>query len=37
MTISQKIRRAMLGDASERLLLVRDSNRLVARPRSRAR
>jgi hypothetical protein len=30
MTLSQKIRRAMLGDASERLLLVRDSNRLVA-------
>jgi hypothetical protein len=30
MTISQKIRRAMLGDASERLLLVRDANRLVA-------
>jgi hypothetical protein len=30
MTISQKIRRAMLGSASERLLLVRDSNRLVA-------
>jgi hypothetical protein len=30
MTISQKIRRAMLGNAGERLLLVRDSNRLVA-------
>jgi hypothetical protein len=30
MTNSQKIRRAMLGSASERLLLVRDSNRLVA-------
>ncbi len=30
MTISQKIRRAMLGTAAERLLLVRDSNRLVA-------
>jgi hypothetical protein len=30
MTNSQKIRRAMLGTASERLLLVRDSNRLVA-------
>jgi hypothetical protein len=30
MTISQKIRRAMLGTASERLLLVRDNNRLVA-------
>ncbi len=30
MTISQKIRRAMLGTAGERLLLVRDSNRLVA-------
>jgi len=30
MTTSQKIRRAMLGTASERLLLVRDSNRLVA-------
>ena len=30
MTPSQKIRRAMLGTASERLLLVRDNNRLVA-------
>jgi hypothetical protein len=30
MTVSQKIRRAMLGSAAERLLLVRDSNRLVA-------
>jgi hypothetical protein len=30
MTPSQKIRRAMLGTAAERLLLVRDSNRLVA-------
>jgi hypothetical protein len=30
MTISQKIRTAMLGNASERLILVRDSNRLVA-------
>jgi len=30
MTISQKIRTAMLGNAAERLLLVRDSNRLVA-------
>jgi hypothetical protein len=30
MTISQKIRRAMLGTASERLLLVRDTNRLVS-------
>ena len=30
MTVSQKIRRAMLGNATERLLLVRDSNRLVA-------
>ena len=30
MTISQKIRRAMLGNAAERLLLVRDPNRLVA-------
>jgi hypothetical protein len=30
MTITQRIRRAMLGTASERLLLVRDSNRLVA-------
>jgi hypothetical protein len=30
MTISQKIRRAMLGTAGERLLLVRDHNRLVA-------
>jgi hypothetical protein len=30
MTVSQKIRRAMLGNAADRLLLVRDSNRLVA-------
>ncbi len=30
MTITQKIRRAMLGTAADRLLLVRDSNRLVA-------
>ena len=30
MSISQKIRRAMLGTASERLLLVRDKNKLVA-------
>jgi hypothetical protein len=30
MTISQKIRRAMLGSGAERLLLVRDTNRLVA-------
>jgi hypothetical protein len=30
MTVSQKIRKAMLGNATERLLLVRDSNRLVA-------
>lgn len=30
MTVSQKIRRAMLGTASERLILIRDSNRLIA-------
>jgi hypothetical protein len=30
MTVTQKIRKAMLGTAAERLLLVRDSNRLVA-------
>jgi hypothetical protein len=30
MSISQKIRRATLGNGAERLLLVRDSNRLVA-------
>jgi hypothetical protein len=30
MTISQKIRRATLGSAAERMILVRDSNRLVA-------
>jgi len=30
MTVSQKIRRAMLGTATERLLLVRDHNRLVS-------
>jgi hypothetical protein len=30
MTMSQKIRRAMLGSKEERMLLVRDSNRVVA-------
>jgi len=30
MTITQKIRRAMLGTSAERLLLVRDTNRLVS-------
>ncbi|HET9959295.1 MAG TPA: hypothetical protein VFQ61_32620 [Polyangiaceae bacterium] len=30
LSVTQKIRRAMLGTAAERLLLVRDSNRLVA-------
>ncbi|KYG04424.1 hypothetical protein BE21_46895 [Sorangium cellulosum] len=30
MTMSQRIRRAMLGSREERMLLVRDSNRLVA-------
>jgi hypothetical protein len=30
MTVSQKIRRAMLGSAAERLILIRDNNRLVA-------
>ncbi len=30
MTVTQKIRRAMLGTAAERLMLVRDANRLVA-------
>jgi hypothetical protein len=30
MTVSQRIRRAMLGTATERLILVRDTNRLVA-------
>jgi hypothetical protein len=30
MTISQKIRRAVLGTANERLILIRDANRLVA-------
>lgn len=30
MTVSQKIRRAMLGTSAERLLLVRDPNRLVS-------
>jgi hypothetical protein len=30
MTVSQKIRRAMIGTAGDRLLLVRDHNRLVA-------
>ena len=31
MTVTQKIRRAILGTAAERLLLVRDPNRLVSR------
>lgn len=31
MSVSQKVRRAMLGSAAERAILVRDSNRLVAR------
>jgi hypothetical protein len=30
MTVSQKIRRAMLGSAGDRMLLVRDNNKLVA-------
>lgn len=30
LTVTQKIRRAMLGTSAERMLLVRDSNRLVA-------
>jgi len=30
MTVTQKIRRAMLGTSAERLILVRDSNRLVS-------
>ncbi len=30
MTISQKVRRALLGGSTERMLLVRDTNRLVA-------
>ena len=30
MTVSSKIRRAMLGNSSERLMLIRDTNRLVA-------
>jgi hypothetical protein len=30
MTVSQKVRRAMVGSKDERMLLVRDSNRLVA-------
>ncbi len=30
MTVSQKIRRAMLGNGAERMLLVRDTNRIVA-------
>lgn len=30
MTVTQRIRRAMLGTATERLLLVRDTNRLVS-------
>jgi hypothetical protein len=30
MTVSQKIRTAMLGTAAERLILIRDNNRLVA-------
>ena len=31
MTVTQKIRRATLGNSAERLLLVRDSNKLVSR------
>ena len=34
MTIAQKIRIAMLGTAAERMLLLRDSNRLVATAQS---
>jgi hypothetical protein len=30
MTVTQRIRRAMLGSVSERLILIRDTNRLVA-------
>ena len=30
MSVSQRIRRAMLGSKSDRMILVRDSNRLVA-------
>ncbi|PKN46578.1 MAG: hypothetical protein CVU63_07415 [Deltaproteobacteria bacterium HGW-Deltaproteobacteria-20] len=30
MTVSQKVRRALLGSGTERMLLVRDTNRLVA-------
>jgi hypothetical protein len=30
MSVSQKVRRAMLGTATERMVLVRDANRLVA-------
>lgn len=30
MTVTQKIRRAMLGNGTERMLLIRDTNRLVA-------
>jgi hypothetical protein len=30
MTVSQKIRRAVLGTGAERMLLIRDTNRLVA-------
>lgn len=30
MTVTQKIRRALLGSSAERMMLVRDSNRLVA-------
>lgn len=36
LTVSQKIRRAMLGNAAERLLLVRDANRLVATAAARS-
>jgi len=36
MTITGKIRRAMLGNSTERLLLVRDSNRLVAEAAARS-
>lgn len=36
MTITAKIRRAMLGNSSERLLLIRDKNRLVSEAAARS-
>jgi len=36
MTVSQKIRRAMVGTASDRMILVRDQNKLIAQAAARS-